>query len=137
MTDKIIFYPFIDFNTGLIHRRRSTSSDVHVKKKDMIKGEDTKKTEEKGEDTEKTEEKGEESQETEVARLKQTIRRTERNRLKLKAATEAIDHSCQLVQATDRLYPIELFGMRADWKQMSAVGALLASVIAAVWRASA
>ena len=122
-----MFYPFIDFNTGLIHRRRSTSSDVHVKKKDMVKGEDT----------EKTEEKGEESQETEVARLKQTIRRTERNRLKLKAATEAIDHSCQLVQATDRLYPIELFGMRADWKQMSAVGALLASVIAAVWRASA
>ena len=80
-----MFYPFIDFNTGLIHRRRSTSSDVHVKKKDMVKGEDTEKTEEKGEDTEKTEEKGEESQETEVARLKQTIRRTERNRLKLKA----------------------------------------------------
>jgi hypothetical protein len=73
----------------------------------------------------------------EVARLKRVIKRTERNRLKLKAVVETIEHSCLLVKRTDTLYPIELFGLRADWKQVSAVGALLASVIAALWRASA
>ena len=66
-----------------------------------------------GENKESKESKKEskESKETKVARLKRIIRRTERNRLKLKAVTEAIDHSCQLVRGTDTLYPIELFGM--------------------------
>ena len=51
--------------------------------------------------------------------------------------TQTIDHAAQLIKTTDMLYPIKLFGMRADWKQISAVLALLASTVAAIWRATA
>jgi hypothetical protein len=72
----------------------------------------------------------------EIKHLKRVIRRNERNRLKLKTVTEAIDHSCQLVRSTDMLYPNELLGVRADWKQMSAVAAGIGALFAAILRAT-
>jgi hypothetical protein len=117
----------MDFRTGLI-RRRSVLG-VYPEAATEGKG--------KEEPTVSPVDLPGETKEHNVAHLKRVIKRTERNRLKLQAMTETIDHSCELVRLTDTLYPIELLGMRADWKQLSAVGALLASVTAAIWRASA
>jgi hypothetical protein len=72
-----------------------------------------------------------------IAHLKRVVKRNKTNRKKLRSMTQTIDHAAQLIKTTDMLYPIKLFGMRADWKQISAVLALLASTVAAIWRATA
>ncbi len=55
---------------------------------------------------------------------------------RMEVISQTIMHACPYIEATDYLYPIKILGMRADWGQVSGLVAVLASVIAAVWRAS-
>ena len=135
----------MDSRTGFVHRRS-----VEVETEGKEQGKEQEKEQGKEKETKRNDESatlperlpehlsklGKVEKDKEIKHLKRVIRRNERNRLKLKTVTEAIDHSCQLVRSTDMLYPIELLGVRADWKQMSAVAAGIGALFAAILRAT-
>jgi hypothetical protein len=137
----------VDRQTGLLRRRSTISAENINWKNRAVEEEKLVKKEEKMEAVDETVHEVQQQQykqlpmtaeenEKYITHLKRAVLRNERNRIKLQALSCAINDACELVRSTDTLYPIELLMMRADWKQMSAVVALLASAVAAIARAA-